>query len=202
MGKLEFRYGTMNSGKSMLLLKTAYNYEENGKKVTLIKPKTDTKGKDYLISRTGLRRKVQINLAQQESLEAKNYQKMITESDIILVDEAQFLTKHQVEELWKITTEKNIPIICFGLKTNFKSELFEGSKRLLELADTIEELETICACGRKAKFNARKYQDRFLIEGEECIIDGSDDKIKYIPLCSKCYFKKVYALNQNEKNKY
>ena len=192
MANLEFRYGPMNSGKSMALLQMAYNYEENNKKVLLIKSVIDTKGGDYLVSRIGPKRKVQIKLKKNESLLNDNYLRLIENSDAILVDEAQFLDKKQVEDLWIIAKKMNINVICFGLKTNFKSEFFEGSKRLFELSDKFKELETICSCGTKARFNARMINGKYIINGEENIIDGSNDKVKYVPLCGKCYLEKVF----------
>lgn len=194
MANLEFRYGPMNSGKSMALLQMAYNYEENNKKVVLIKSSIDTKGEDYLVSRIGPKRKVDIKLLENESLFCDKYIKSILKTDAILVDEAQFLTKKQVEELWIISKKHNISVICFGLKTNFKSEFFEGSKRIFELADKFKELETICSCGVKARFNARKVNGRFTLKGDECIIDGKKEKHEYVPLCGKCYMKKVLKI--------
>lgn len=194
MANLEFRYGPMNSGKSMALLQMAYNYEENNKKVILIKSSIDTKGEDYLVSRIGPKRKVDIKLLENESLFCDKYIKSILKADAILVDEAQFLTKKQVEELWIISKKHNISVICFGLKTNFKSEFFEGSKRIFELADKFKELETICSCGVKARFNARKVNKRFTLNGDECIIDGKKEKHEYVPLCGKCYMKKVLKI--------
>lgn len=192
MANLEYRYGAMNSGKSMALLQMAYNYEENNKKIVLIKPAIDTKGEDYLVSRIGPKRKVQIKLGENESLLSDKYINMIRGKDALLVDEAQFLKKSQVEELWKISKKMNIAVICFGLKTNFKSMLFEGSKRLFELSDKFNELETICSCGTKARFNGRLYDGKFIKEGAENVIDGMEDKIKYVPLCGKCYLEKVF----------
>lgn len=191
MANLEFRYGPMNSGKSMAILQMAHNYEENDKKIVLVKSVIDTKGGDYLVSRIGPKRKVQIKLNQKDSIFSPKYKEIIEGSSAILVDEAQFLTRNQVEDLWIISKEKQISVICFGLKTNFKSEFFEGSKRLFELADKLYELETICACGKKAKFNGRKVDGNFITEGEELIIDGVNKNVEYVPLCGKCYLRKV-----------
>ena len=195
MANFEFRYGPMNSGKSMAILQMAYNYEENNKDIILIKSITDTKGGDYLVSRIGPKRKVQIKLDKKENLLGDKYLDMLIKKDAILVDEAQFLTKEQVEQLWIIAKEYNVSVICFGLKTNFKSELFEGSKRLFELCDKFKELETICSCGIKARFNARMVNDKFIKEGEEFIIDGENKEVKYVPLCSKCYLEIVFKSN-------
>ncbi len=196
MANLEFRYGTMNSGKSMAVLQMAYNYEENGKRVILIKSVIDTKGGDYLVSRVGPKRKVQIKLHKDERLLCDKYVPMIMGLDAIFVDEAQFLTKKQVEDLWYISKRMNILVICFGLKTNFKSEFFEGSKRLFELADKLKELETICSCGTKARFNARKVNGHFVFYGDEFVIDNENENTEYVPLCGKCYLDKVFLPNK------
>ena len=191
MSKLVYKYGPMNSGKSMAILQMAYNYEENGKKVILVKSIIDTKGGSYLVSRVGPKRKIGIFLNNDESLKDDKYIGMICDKDIILIDEAQFLSKKQVEDIWFITKNMNIPVICFGLKTNFKSEFFEGSKRLFELADSLIEMTTLCSCGNKAEFNARKVNGKFVRSGKEFVIDG-EDKVEYIPLCSKCYLNNVF----------
>lgn len=193
MANLEYRYGPMNSGKTMAILQMAYNYEENNKKVILVKSVIDTKGNDYLVSRIGPKRKITIKLSKEESLLSFKYESLINSLDTILVDEAQFLTAKQVEDLWKIAKTRNISVICFGLKTNFKSEFFEGSKRLFELADKFKELETICLCGTKARFNARKINGKFVKDGEEMLIDGSTKELEYVPLCGKCYLNKVFV---------
>ncbi len=187
MSKLYFRYGAMNCGKSSSLMQVAHNYEENNKKVVVIKSVIDTKGSNYLESRTGLKRKVDIILNINESLDTYNF----NHTDCILVDEAQFLSSNQVEQLWKIAKTSNIPVICYGLKVDFQGYLFEGSKRLLELADELEELVTICKCGKKAKFNARYVNNIFTLDGEEIVIDGSNKNIKYIPMCGSCYLKMI-----------
>lgn len=192
MANLEFRYGPMNAGKSMAVLQMAYNYEENNKSVVLIKSVLDTKGGDYLVSRIGPKRKVQIKLDYDASLLSDEYLDMIKTKNAVLVDEAQFLSAKQVEQLWIIAKEFNIPVICFGLKTNFKSEFFEGSKRLFELSDKFKELETICSCGTKARFNARMVNNKFIKDGEEFVIDDNNKELKYVPLCGKCYLEKVF----------
>lgn len=191
MANLEYRYGPMNSGKSMAILQMAYNYEENGKKVLLVKSVVDTKGGDYLVSRIGPKRKIQVKLSDEDSLLSNKYKSILDGLDAILVDEAQFLTGKQVEDLWYISKKMNISVICFGLKTNFKSEFFRGSKRLFELADKFKELETICHCGKKARFNARKVDGKFAIEGEDHVIDDDPTHIEYVPLCGSCYLKEV-----------
>ena len=123
---------------------------------------------------------------------SNKYIEKIRKADIVLVDEAQFLNKSQVEELWIITKKFDILVICFGLKTNFKSEFFEGSKRLFELSDKFKELETICKCGKKARFNAREINGKYVKDGLENVIDGENKETKYVPLCGKCYLEKVF----------
>ena len=192
MSKLYFRYGAMNCGKSSALMQVAYNYEQNNKKVIVIKSEIDTKGNNYLESRIGLKRKVDILLKENESIE--KYYNKLDEISCILVDEAQFLSEKQVDELYYITKYYNIPVICYGLKTDFQSKLFTGSKRLLELSDELDELIPICRCGKRAKFNARFINDKFTLKGDTNLIDGSVNNVKYIPLCGKCYL--------DEKRKY
>lgn len=191
MANLEYRYGPMNSGKSMAILQMAYNYEENGKKVLLVKSVIDTKGGDYLVSRIGPKRNIQVKLGEEDSLLSDKYKSMLEGLDAILVDEAQFLTGKQVEDLWYITKRMDIATICFGLRTNFKSLFFRGSKRLFELADKFKELETICHCGKKARFNARKVDGKYITEGEDHVIDDDPKHIEYVPLCGNCYLKEV-----------
>lgn len=188
MAKLYFRYGAMNSGKSTLLMQVAYNYEENNRKVMVIKSKIDTKGEDALVSRIGLQRKVDILLDENESL--MKYKEEIQKCSALLVDEVQFLKKDQVDELWYIAHVFDIPVIGYGLKGDFKTNLFEGSKRMLELADEITELVTICSCGKTARFNSRKVHGIFTLAGEQNVIDGTEN-VTYVPLCADCYIKKV-----------
>ena len=190
MANLEFRFGAMNSGKSMSLLQMAYNFVENNKKVILIKPKIDTKGGDKVISRIGPSKKVDILLETNKSLFEIKKKELYKEVDVILVDEVQFLTENQVEELWYISKILDTTVVCFGIKMDFLSNLFPGSKRLLELSDKIIELTTICVCGKKARFNARTINDEYIFEGNQIEIDNQDD-IKYVPLCGKCYIKKM-----------
>lgn len=190
MAKIEFRYGAMNSGKSMELMRIAYNYCENNKKVIVIKSQIDTKGDEYLVSRVGMKRKVDIFLNPNESLFTEKNKEYYIDADCILVDEAQFMLPFQVDELWQISKVLDIPVICFGIKTDFKSKVFPGSERLLEVSDELIELETICSCGHKARFNARKVNGEFVLEGEQNVIDGSID-VEYVPLCGSCYIQNV-----------
>lgn len=197
MSKLYFRYGAMNCGKSTALMQVAHNYEENNKVVKVIKSKIDTKADDRLSSRIGIERKVDILIEKDESFE-KYYDEWNNTVDCLLVDEAQFLSSKQIEELWIVSKMYDIPVICYGLKTDFRSNLFEGSKRLLELADETEELITICNCGKRAKFNARFVNDKFTLTGNEVLIDGSKDNVVYKPMCGKCYLKEIEKIKNNE----
>lgn len=194
MEKLTLFYTAMNGGKTASLIQVAYNYEQNDKKVLVLKSKKDIKGDTDIVSRTGLRRHVDIILDDNEKLLSKKYQDLILNADCIIVDEVELLEPSQVDELFMITKNLNMPVICYGLKTNFKGELFSGAKRAIELADKIKELDMIplCSCGEKARFNARKENGEFQCEGEEIVIDGSDDNYEYVPLCGKCYLEKVY----------
>nr|WP_302646528.1 thymidine kinase [uncultured Clostridium sp.] len=190
MSKLYFRYGAMNSGKSTHLMQVAHNYEERGMRVILIKPSTDKKGGDKLVSRLGVERKVDILCEKKMNIyeEIKKWQEVKFKIDCILVDEVQFMTKEQVDQLFKIAVVLDIPVICYGLRTDFMMEGFEGSTRLLLLAHSIEEMKTICKCGRKAILNGRKINDEFVFEGEQVAIDNIDN-VQYESLCGHCYFK-------------
>lgn len=190
MSKLYFRYGAMNSGKSTHLMQVAYNYEERGMKVILIKPSTDKKGGDKLVSRLGVERKVDILCEKKMDIyeEIKKWQEVKFNIDCILVDEVQFMTKEQVDHLFEIAVVLDIPVICYGLRTDFMMEGFEGSTRLLLLAHSIEEMKTICKCGKKAILNGRKINDKFVFEGEQVAIDNIDN-VQYESLCGHCYFK-------------
>ena len=190
MSKLYFRYGAMNSGKSTNLMQVAHNYEERGMKVVLIKPSTDKKGGDKLVSRLGVERKVDLLINDDQNVyeEVKNWQNNKYKIDCILVDEVQFLKSHQIDELFEVAVCLDIPVICYGLRTDFKMQGFEGSTRLLLLAHSVEELKTICKCGRKAILNGRKINGKFVFEGEQVAIDNVDN-VEYESLCGYCYFK-------------
>ena len=190
MSKLYFRYGAMNSGKSTNLMQVAHNYEERGMKVVLIKPSTDKKGGDKLVSRLGVERKVDLLINDEQNIyeEIKKWEEIKYKIDCILVDEVQFLKAYQIDELFEIAVCLDIPVICYGLRTDFKMQGFEGSTRLLLLAHSIEELKTICKCGRKAVLNGRKINGRFVFEGEQVAIDNVDN-VEYESLCGHCYFK-------------
>ena len=189
----------MNCGKSTVLMQVAHNYNENNKKVVIIKSSIDTKADDQVESRIGLRRKVDVLIDHDKSLES--YYDKWQEEDIrcILVDEAQFLSTNQVNELWIYSKLYDTPVICYGLKTDFQSNLFEGSKRLLEVADELEENSTICSCGKKAKFNARFVDNEFALEGDSVLIDGSQKEVEYRPMCGKCYVKRIFPNQEKSK---
>lgn len=194
MSKLYYRYGAMNSGKTTLLLQVAHNYEERGMKVLILKPKIDTKGEDKIVTRIGLERKVDHLIEQDENLTKylNNVQKDVS---CILVDESQFLTRDQVDELFMFSKLKDIAVICYGLRTDFKTISFPGSLRLFEISDVLEELYTICRCGKRAKFNARIVNGEFTSSGEQVAIDG-ENKVTYESLCGKCYLEKVLNITE------
>lgn len=191
MAKLYFRYGAMNSGKSTAIIQVAYNYEEKGKKILLMKPSTDTKGKQSVQNRSGLSRKVNYILLPDEPI--RPY--LDEEIDAILIDEAQFLTENQVRELYEISKIDNISVLCYGLRNDFQMKPFPGAIYLLALADDIEELKTICKCGKKATQNLRKINDIPTFEGAQVLIDGSINDVTYESVCGNCYLelKSVYS---------
>ena len=210
MAKLYFRFGAMNSGKSTSLLQAAYNYEERGQHVLLAKPEIDTKGADEISSRLGMRRPVDFLIRPGDDLRAlfaehrarvqrDAEQALIPEQhppgkpvDVacLLVDEAQFLTREHVDDLLRIVILDGIPVLAYGIRTDFKTNAFPGSRRLLELAHTLEELKTICRCGRKALFNARLVGGRFVFDGDQVAIDElSADRVTYESMCAECYLR-------------
>lgn len=185
MAKLYFRYGAMDSGKSTAIIQVAYNYEEKGSKILLLKPSIDTKGNNCVENRSGLKRKVDFLI-----LPNKKITPLIPDNlAAILIDEAQFLEPKQVDELYRITKEKNIPVLCYGLRCDFQMKGFPGATRLLLLADDIEELKTICSCGKKATQNMRLKNGKPIFSGDQVLIDGSTDKITYESVCGECYLK-------------
>lgn len=190
MSKLYFRYGAMNCGKSTNLLQVAHNYEERGMKVIIIKPKTDTKGGNCVISRLGVTREVNMLVKFDDNIYdmVEKWNKERWKIDCILVDEVQFLKKEQIDELFQIAVIQDIPTICYGLRTDFLMNGFEGSARLLLIAHSIEELKTICDCGKKAILNGRKINGRFVFEGEQVAID-KENNVEYEALCPKCYYQ-------------
>jgi len=198
MSKLYYRYGAMNSGKTTLLLQVAHNYEERGMKVIILKPKIDTKGNDKIVTRIGLKRKVDHLIEHDEKL-SSYLNKIDKDIECILVDEAQFLTRDQVDELFMFSKLKDKPVICYGLRSDFKTIAFPGSLRLFEVADVLEELYTICRCGKRAKFNARIVNGKFTSSGEQVAIDG-ENEVTYESLCGKCYLEKVLGITEENFN--
>jgi|UniRef100_UPI00404725B5 thymidine kinase len=196
MSKLYFRYGAMNSGKSTALLQAAYNYEERSQYVLLAKPAVDSKGDRNVVSRLGVTREVDFLVEPNDDLrelfqqhatdfESRNSQPIAC----LLLDEAQFLTPDQVDQALEIAVLDSVPVLAYGIRTDFQTKSFPGSRRLLEIAHSLEELKTICRCGRKAMFNGRKLNGQFTFDGEQVAIDG--DKVTYESLCATCYLEKL-----------
>ena len=202
MADMVFKYSAMNGGKTINILQTIYSYEENNFKVILVKSIKDTKGKDTIVSRNGMNRKVDILLKENESLlTPNNYQKYYT-AKVILVDEVELLSVEQIRELWFISHLINIPVVCYGLKSNFKGELFsDGVGQIFAMADHVEEIgsTSLCLCGKKAVFNARKVDDKFTDEGPIVMIDDDNSKCEYVPLCPDCYLKHVKIKSEEAK---
>ncbi len=185
MSKLYFRYGAMNSGKTAALLQVAHNYEEKGMKVIVIKPSIDTKGEEKVTSRLGIERKVDVLLGPDEGV----MEHMVAyKPNAIIIDEAQFLTKDQVDELYTMTKVFDVPVLAYGLRCDFQMKGFPGASRLLELADDIEELKTICHCGKKATQNVRLINGMPVFEGNQVAIDGTENTT-YDSVCGECYIK-------------
>jgi thymidine kinase len=198
VAKLYFRHGAMNSGKSTALLQVAHNYEERGQAVLLAKPNVDSKGDSAIVSRLGVERSVDFLIAPEDNLRleftlCRNEHNSRSNSPIscLLIDEAQFLTREQVNQALEIATLDDIPVLAYGLRTDFQTAGFPGSIRLLEIAHSLEELKTICRCGKKAMFNARKVGGNFIFDGAQVAIDG--DSVTYESLCTTCYFREREA---------
>jgi len=189
MSKLHFRYGAMNSGKTTVLMQVAHNYKERDMNVLVLKPGIDTKGNDQIVSRLGITKQVDFLIKKEDNLLNK-IGNSLNDLNCILVDEAQFMTKEQIDDLWVITKMYNIPVICYGLRSDFMTNVFPGSLRLFEVADQLEELVTICRCGSKAKFNGRKVNGVFVNEGDQVAID-EENSVTYESLCGTCYLEKV-----------
>lgn len=187
MAKLYFKYGAMGSSKSAQVLTTKFNYEEKGMTVWLIKPGTDTRdGANIIKSRIGLSHEAEV-IKPEDSIISKYH--AAGSYDVIISDEAQFLTPAQIDELRTIVDEEDVPVLCFGLRTDFQTKFFPGAMRLMELADSITEIKTICECGRKATVNAR-FDDngKIITEGEQVVLGGND---RYIAMCHKCWINKI-----------
>lgn len=189
MAKLYFKYGVMGSSKSAQALITKFNYEEQGMRVWLIKPARDTRdGTNLIRSRIGLEQKADA-IGEEIDLFAVFIEREKEFYEVIIVDEAQFLTPEQVEQLRDIVDTYHIPVLCFGLRTDFRTKLFPASARLFELADSISELKTVCACGKKAMVNARLDQEGHVItEGEQVFLGGNES---YRPMCYRCWKKAI-----------
>ncbi|WP_334121020.1 thymidine kinase [Glutamicibacter sp.] len=200
MAKLYFRYGAMNSGKSTNLLQAAFNYEERGQRILLAKPGIDTKGENSIVSRLGIERIVDFTISPEDKVREQfavqssgdDPEALVTHVDAppvacLLVDEAQFLTREQVDDLLRIAVLDNVPVLAYGIRTDFRTHAFPGSARLMELSHSLEELKTICRCGRKAMFNTRRIGDTVVFDGDQVAIDGED--VWYESLCASCYLE-------------
>ena len=202
MAKLYFRYGAMNSGKTTALLQVAFNYKERGMRVVILKASIDTKGGDAIVSRLGVSCKVDHLVRPETDIF------VLIEADIeangrpacVLCDESQFFTPAQAEQLFLVTVDLGIPVICYGLRADFMMRGFPGSTRLLELAHSIEEMKTICACGRKAMCNGRKVNGQFVFEGAQVAID-TVDAVEYESLCPQCWYREYRAFLARQKEK-
>ena len=192
MSKLYFRYGAMGCGKTMQLLQVAFNYEERGHTVCVIKPKTDTKNGEKLLTRIGPERETDFCFTKEDNL-FDIISKKYSDVHCVLVDEAQFLTKEQVDQLLLITIKLDIPVMAYGLRLNFRMEDggFDGATRLLQVAHDIEEIRTICECGHKATLNCRFLDGKMVTDGPDVLIDDGKSKIEYRALCPACFFKNL-----------
>ena len=188
MAKLYFKYGAMGSSKTAQALITKYNYEENDMKVWLIKPSADTRdGVQLLRSRIGLVAAVEV-MTPEMDIYARFRDTQKGNCHAVICDECQFLTEAQIDQLRAIVNEYNVPVMCFGLRTDFQTRLFPGSRRLMELADCIEEIKTMCDCGSKATVNARINDGYIVTEGAQVVLGGNDS---YIAMCHKCYIRGI-----------
>ena len=187
MAKLYFKYGAMGSSKSAQALITKFNYEELGMTVWLIKPSTDTRdGADLIRSRIGLEAHAQIITPEQSIVKAY---REAGRHDVIIADEAQFFTPEQIDDLRTLVDEDDLPVLCFGLRTDFLTHFFPGARRLMELADSLTEIKTVCACGRKATVNARiDGNGRIVTQGDQVFLGGNDS---YIAMCHQCWKQKI-----------
>ena len=185
MAQLYYRYSTMNAGKSIELIKVAYNYEERGKTVMTLVPSVDSRfGKGKVTSRIGMERDAITVYPDSNILDMFLRADAIKKIDCVLIDECQFLKKHHVLELVEIVDSFDVPVLAYGLKNDFKNELFEGSYYMLVYADKIEEIKTICWCGRKATMVARVVDGKIVKQGEQVMIGGNE---MYVSLCRKHY---------------
>ena len=192
MAKLYFKYGAMGSSKSAQALITQFNYEELAMSVWLIKPSTDTRdGADIIRSRIGLERRARVITPEQDICEEYRRE---GKHDVIIADEAQFFTPEQIDQLRYLVDTEDLPVLCFGLRTDFLTHFFPGARRLMELADSITEIKTVCACGRKATVNARiDRQGRIITRGDQVLLGGNDS---YVAMCHKCWKQKIAEQNE------
>jgi thymidine kinase len=197
MAKLYFKYGVMGSSKTAQALITKFNYEERGMRVWLIKPQIDSRdGDNIILSRAGLSSPAYV-LASDENV-YESYNTLSGKVDVIIVDECQFLSEEQVNQLSMLVIDYNIPVLCFGLRTDFRTRMFPGSKRLLEIADSITEIKTICSCGKKATVNVRLDENGNIItEGEQILLGGND---RYTAMCYQCYIEKQKEQKKHRNN--
>ena len=193
MAKLYFKYGAMGSSKSAQALITKFNYEELGMTVWLIKPGTDTRdGVNVIQSRIGLRETAQVIAPEDDIMEAYH---AAGRHDVIIADEAQFFTPEQIDGLRTLVDEEDLPVLCFGLRTDFLTHFFPGAQRLMELADSLTEIKTVCACGRKATVNARiDEQGHIVTEGSQVLLGGND---RYIAMCHTCWKESIASQARN-----
>jgi len=187
VAKLYFKYGAMGSSKSAQALITQFNYEELGMTVWLIKPSTDDRdGAATVRSRIGLSRQAQVIYPDTDIYEAYL---AAGAADVVIADESQFFTPGQIDQLRRLVDEKDLPVLCFGLRTDFLTHMFPGSRRLMELADSITEIKTVCRCGRKATVNARlDAAGRIVTQGDQVFIGGNDS---YAAMCHKCWKQRI-----------
>ena len=187
MAKLYFKYGAMGSSKTAQALITRFNYMELGMSVWLIKPSVDTRdGADVIKSRIGLEARAQVITPEQDII--AEYQKQ-PGHDVIIADEAQFFTPAQIDQLRQLVDEEDIPVLCFGLRTDFLTHFFPGAQRLMELADSLTEIKTVCACGHKATVNARiDANGRIITQGDQVFLGGNDS---YVAMCHKCWKQRI-----------
>ena len=189
MAKLYFKYGAMGSSKTAQALITKYNYEENDMRVWIIKPSADTRdGQAVLRSRIGLEAKVDV-ITPAIDVYRLFQETKLGQCDVIIVDECQFLVPEQIDQLRAVVNDFSIPVLCFGLRTDFQTKLFPGSHRLMELADVIEEIKTMCDCGAKATVNARIDCEGHIVTLGALVVLGGNDS--YIAMCHKCYVRGI-----------
>ncbi len=204
MAKLYFKYGAMGSSKTAQALITKYNYEENDMRVWLVKPSADIRdGAEMLRSRIGLQARVEV-MTPEQNIYDRFAQSQHGRCDAVIVDECQFLTTQQIDQLRAIVDDFDVPVLCFGLRTDFQTHLFPGSGRLMEIADVIQEIKTMCDCGAKATVNARiDSQGHIITQGAQVVLGGNDS---YIAMCHRCYIRgirdnKIIRLHgQSERN--